>query len=209
MSTELFTVATQPTPGLVRLQASLSKSGTPITILGQTETQFWGFGWKWKSFVRATKASSADTVAFCDGYDTICLDSLQSMSAKFASLAHPIVFSYESQSQPEPWLALNSGLVMADRKALLEEFNDDTLESLFPDHFNDMYQIQSLFSWKPNTFKVDTQGVLFHTVSPRSPELAVKNNLLENPTTGKSPAFVHAPQNGDLSKVEQWLATQN
>ncbi len=209
MSTELFTVATKPTQGLARLQASLTKFGVPVTVLGQSEPQFLGLGWKWKAFVRGAKASSADTVAFCDGYDTICVDSLQDMTAKFASLAHPIVFSYEPHGQPEPWLSLNPGLMMADRNALLEEFNDELLEELIPDHFNDMYQIQSLYSWKPDTFKVDRDGVLFHTIGPRSPELVVKNNRLENLDTGKSPAFVHGPGNWDLSKVEQWLAASN
>jgi len=98
---------------------------------------------------------------------------------------------------------------MADRNALLAVFDDGKLETLFPDHFNDLYQIQSLYSWKPDAFKVDTQGVLFHTVGPRSPELEVKNNRLENPNTGKSPSFVHGPKNGDLSKVEQWVNAQN
>jgi len=209
MSVELFTVATAQTPGLARLQASLSKLAVPITILGESEPQFWGLGWKWKTFIRACKTSAADTVVFCDGYDSLCLDSLTTMQTKFASLAHPIVFSYEPQAQPEPWLALNPGLMMADRNALLSVFDDGTLEALFPDHFNDMFQIQSLYSWKPDAFKVDTQGVLFHTVGPRSPELVIRNNRLENPDTGKSPSFVHGPNNGDLSKVEQWVNAQN
>ena len=42
---------------------------------------------------------------------------------------------------------------------------------------------------------------------PAFAELVVKNNRLENPNTGKSPSFVHGPNNGDLSKVEQWVAT--
>lgn len=207
MITEIFTVATQTRQGLVRLQASLTKFGAPIIILGQNEPQFWGYGWRWKTFITAAKASTADVVIHCDGYDSMCLSPLSDLQTKFASLTHPIVFSYEQQSQPEPWLGLNPGLMMAERKELLAVFDDATLEALFPDHFNDMYQIQSLYSWKSDAFKVDTQGVLFHTIGPRSPELVVKNNRLENSNTGKSPVFVHAPQNGDLSKVEQWVAT--
>jgi hypothetical protein len=99
--------------------------------------------------------------------------------------------------------------MMADRVELLKVFDDGTLEALFPNHFNDLYQIQSLYAWKPAAFKVDTQEILFHTVSARSPELTVQNNRLVNPDTGKSPSFVHAPNHGDLSKVEQWLAAQN
>jgi hypothetical protein len=209
MSAELFTVATRPTPGLARLQTSLSKFAVPITILGQGEREYWGHGWRWKTFIRAARASTADTVIHCDAYDSMCLDSLTNLLAKFASLAHPVVFSYEPQNQPEPWLALNPGLMMADRTELLKVFDEGTLEALFPDHFNDLYQIQSLYSWKPTAFKVDTQGVLFHTLGPRSPELVVKDNRMENPDTAKSPAFVHAPNHADLSKVEQWLAAQN
>jgi len=72
-----------------------------------------------------------------------------------------------------------------------------------------LFQIQSLYSWKPNSFKVDTQGVLFHTLGPRSPELGATNNRLENPNTGKSPAFLHGPNNWNLSNIEQWLAALN
>ena len=86
---------------------------------------------------------------------------------------------------------------------------DQTLESLIPDHFNDEHQIRTLYSWMPEAFKLDTQGVLFHTLGPRSPELVVKNNRLVNPNTGKSPAFVHGPNNWDLSKVEQWVNALN
>jgi len=206
MSAELFTVATQATPGLTRLHSSLSKFGASITLLGQGEREYWGHGWRWKTLIRAVKTSSADTVVFCDGYDSVCLESLANLLTKFASLSHPIVFSYEPHNQPEPWLALNPGLMVANRQALLTEFNDETLEALLPDHFNDMYQIQSLYSWRPGAFKVDTQGVLFHTLGPRSTELVVQNNRLVNPTTGNAPSFVHAPNRGDLSNVEQWLA---
>ena len=206
MSAELFTVATQSTPGLTRLQLSLSKFAVPITVLGQGEREYWGHGWRWKTFIRAAKTSTADIVIHCDAYDSLCLSSLADLTAKFASLSHPIVFSHEPQSQPEPWLALNPGLMMANRQALLAEFNDETLEALFPDHFNDLYQIQSLYGWKPNAFKVDTQGVLFHTLGPRSTALVVQNNRLVNPATGQSPAFVHGPNRWDLSSVEQWLA---
>jgi hypothetical protein len=65
---------------------------------------------------------------------------------------------------------------------------------------------ESLYGWKPNAFKVDTQGVLFHTLGPRSQALVVQNNGLVNPATGNAPCFVHAPNKGDLPNVEQWLA---
>ena len=96
---------------------------------------------------------------------------------------------------------------MADRRTLLGVFDDGTLESLFPDHFNDMYQIQSMYSWKPDAFRLDREGILFHTVSSRSPQLIIKDNRPTNPDTGRSPSFVHAPQNGDLAMAEQWIAT--
>jgi hypothetical protein len=188
---------------------SLSKFGARVAILGQNEPYFWGMGWKWKTFVRAAAKSQADTVGFCDGYDTLCLDSIPEMQAKFESLAHPIVFSYEPQGRPEPWLGLNPGLAMATRESLLAEFTEGTLNTMFPDHFNDMCQIQSLYAWKPDAFKLDIQGVLFHTVSRLSPELVVQNNRLVNPNTGKSPSFAHGPSGWDLSKVEQWVAAQN
>ena len=96
--------------------------------------------------------------------------------------------------------------MIANRNALLDTFTDDTLEQFFPDHFNDLFQIQSMYAWNPSAFTVDTQGVLFHTLGPRSPELTAQSNKLVNPITGKAPSFVHAPNKWDLSRVEQWLA---
>lgn len=208
MSLEIFTVATKPTPDLLRFKASLAKFSLTVTVLGEGEAEYWGHGWRWKTFIRAVKASNANTVLHCDGYDSLCLSASSEVLTKFASLSRPIVFSYDPKSQSEPWLALQPGLMMADRVELLKVFDDETLEGLFPDHFNDMYQIQSLYSWKPDAFKLDAQGVLFHTIGPRSPELVTRNNRLVNPDTSQSPAFVHAPHRGDLSKVEQWLTAR-
>lgn len=87
--------------------------------------------------------------------------------------------------------------MIAERTALLTVFYEGTLEALFPDHFNDLYQIQSLYAWKPQAFKVDTEGVLFHTLGPRSPELMAKNNRLEN----RQGSFV-CPRSEQLGPVE-------
>jgi len=206
MTTEVFTVATQATEGLTRLQTSLSKFGVPITILGQGEQQFWGLGWKWKTLIRAARASSVDTVLFCDAYDSMCLDSLTSIANKFASLGHKILFSYESQSQPEYWLGLNCGLVMADRKTILGLFDERTIDDFMPNHFIDQDLIQSLYARSPDAFALDTEGRLFHTVGARSVELVEKDNQLVNPITGYAPSFVHAPYGRDLSKIEAWLS---
>lgn len=209
MSTELFTVVTRATPGLARLRASLDKFGLPITVLGTGEAEYWGHGWKWKTFIRAARASTADLVVHCDAYDSLCLTPLSELQAKFASLSHPIVFSYEPQAQPEFWLGLNSGLMMAERAALLKVFHERCLEEFFPDHFNDQYQIQAMYSWQPEAFKLDRDGILFHTLGPRSTNLTVRNNRLFNAATGAAPSFVHAPSGWDLSDVEQALATVN
>src|SRR6266704_18597 len=119
MTVELFTVATHPTPGLARLQKSSARVGVAMTILGEREPEYWGHGWKWKTFIRAAKLSSADTIIHCDGYDSVCLEPLAAILRKFESLRHPVVFSFEPQAQPEFWLALNSGLLIADRRTLL------------------------------------------------------------------------------------------
>ncbi len=209
MPAELFTVATRPVPGLARLQRSLSRFRVPITILGESEPDYLGHAWRWKTFIRAVRASEAEIVVHCDAYDTVCLEVLDNLIAKFATLDHPIVFSYESQPHPEFWLGLQPGLMIAQRQALLTVFHDKLLEELFPDHFNDQYQIQSLYSWHPDAFALDRQGLLFHTLGPHAPDLVVNDNHLVNPITGLSPSFVHAPHNQDLSRIEQWINSLN
>jgi len=101
--------------------------------------------------------------------------------------------------------------MMADRLELLKVFDDGTIEAFFPDHFNDMYQIQSLYSWKPGAFKVDTQGVLFHTLGPRSPELVEQANRLTNPnpanhlpsSTAPTTVICQRSNSGSLSRVDR------
>jgi hypothetical protein len=209
MTAELFAVATKESPGLDRLNWSLSKFEVPITRLGQNEAEYWGHGWRWKTFIRAARGSSADIVIHCDAYDCICLSSMPDILGKFASLAHPIVFSYEHQEQPEFWLGLNSGLVIANREALVTAFDDQDLNAAFPNHLTNQYPLQRIFLRNPHLFKLDRDGILFHTLGLGSPELTVQDNRLINAFTGHSPSFVHGPRRGDLSSVEQWLASQN
>ena len=66
-----------------------------------------------------------------------------------------------------------------------------------------------MYAWNPEEFLVDQDGVLFHTVNPRSPKLTVQNSRLTNPATGKAPSFVHAPYGQDLSEVERLIAGLN
>jgi len=157
----------------------------------------------------AARSNLADTVIFCDGYDSVCLDSLASMTTKFASLGHAIIFSHEPQDQPEFWLGLNCGLVMADRTALLGAFDERTLDEFIPNHFIDQNQVQSWYSWNSGAFKLDQQGVLFHTLGLRSVELVERGNKLINPVTGFAPSFVHAPHEWEMSRIEQWISALN
>ena len=72
-----------------------------------------------------------------------------------------------------------------------------------------MYQIQSLYSWKPAAFLLDKQSAVFHTLGPRSADLVVQDNRLVNPAIGLAPCFVHVLSGWDLSKIEQWLEGVN
>lgn len=209
MAAELFTIATQPKPGLERLRKSLSLFGVPITTLGKDEPGYWGHCWRWKTFIRAVKASRADTVIHCDGYDTVCLGPLTDLLTKFASLGHPIVFSSELQEHSEFGPALQPGLMIAEREALARVFDDQLLHDFFPDHFNDQCQLQAIHSWHPGWFKLDTESHLFYTLNRYSLNLLERDGRLLNPHTGIAPSFVHAPNNWDLANVEQWLAKAN
>ena len=66
-----------------------------------------------------------------------------------------------------------------------------------------------MYAWDPKAFALDTAGALFYTLGPRSAELVVQNNRLINPNSGLAPSFVHAPNNWDLSGVDDWLAGLN
>lgn len=207
MRAELFTIATQPTAGLARLRTSLSLFGVALTVLGQDEPEYRGHCWRWKTFIRAVKASQADTVIHCDAYDAVCVRPLTALLTEFAFLAHPIVFSSELQQHSEFGPTLQPGLMIAERHALARVFDERLLEEFFPDHFNDQCQLQAIHAWHPGWFKLDAESHLFYTQNRYAPNLIERDGRLVNPHTGTAPSFVHAPNKGDLSNVEQWLAT--
>jgi|SRR5437016_2713392 len=95
---------------------------------------------------------------------------------------------------------------MARRDYALDIMTDALLADFFPDHFNDQFQIQALYSWHPDWFKLDKESRLFYTQNPLAADLVARNARLVNPLTGIAPSFVHAPNNSDLTNVETWLA---
>ena len=206
MEAEVFTIATRSTPGFVRLLRSVAKFGVHLTILARNEARYFGGAWRWKQFIQGVKASRARIVIHCDAYDTVCLEPLGCLLEKFAGSSHAILFSYEDKEQPQFWLGLQPGLMMANREALLAAFTDQILNEFFPDHFSDQQQIQTLYSWKPDSFILDKEGAIFYTLGRRSPELVVNRQRLVHPVTGLSPSFVHGPHRWDMSKIEQWIA---
>lgn len=203
MKAELFTIATEPTAGLARLQKSLAAFGVPITLLGQGN-YYAGHCWRWKTFISAARSSQADVVIHCDAYDSICLATLDEMLNRFASLAHPIVFSCWPSFGPGLSRVLNPGLMMAQRETLVSVFNDELFDTFFPDHFNDETQINSLHGWNPGQFKADEEEQLFHIAGPGSAALMESNGRLVN-ASGVSPCFVHGPNRWDISDTADWL----
>jgi len=186
LNLEVFTVATDRNTGFTRFDASLARFAVRPIVLGTGEI-FHGYAWRFKKLVRAVRDSVATVILFADAYDTLCLESPSLALEKFAAFNHPIVFSFEPQSQPEPYLALNAGLMIANREAFLEVFTDRVLEALFPDHFNDQLQLQAMLSWQPDLLRLDRNSEIFFTSLSGTPI-----------PPGRTPTFIHAPYNGSL-----------
>lgn len=198
MNLQIFTVATDRNDGFFRFEASLTRFAVRPTVPGVGET-FHGYAWRFKKLVRAARQSASPVILFADAYDTICLAPPLLALEKFAAFNHPIVFSFEPQQQPEPYLALNAGLMIARREAFLDLFTDKVLEDLFPDHFNDQLQLQAMLSWQPDLFRLDTNSDLFFTSLSGAPV-----------PTGRTPTLIHAPYNGPFhnsvtTEVTRWL----
>jgi hypothetical protein len=197
LSLEISSVATEQNEGFVRFSASLAAFGVQPTVRGTGEV-FHGYAWRFKQLVSAVRASTADLILFADAYDTLCLANPLLALPTFQSFGHPIVFSFEPQRQPEPYLALNAGLMMANRSAFLDVFTDAVLEQLFPDHFNDQLQLQAMLSWQPDLFRLDVNSHLFFTSLSGAPI-----------PPSRTPIFVHAPYGGPLpnfvtTDVRRW-----
>jgi hypothetical protein len=189
LSIEVFTVATERNEGFLRFSSSLARFAVVPNLSGVGEF-FHGYGWRFKKLVSSVRTSLAEVILFADAFDTVCLEPPLLALERFAALQHPIVFSFEPQSQPEPYLGLNAGLMIAEKTAFLDVFNDRVLDELFPDHFNDQIQLQALLSWQPDLFRLDVASQIFFT-SLRGASYPV----------GATPVFVHAPYGGSLD----WL----
>jgi hypothetical protein len=194
LNPEIFTVATERNEGFARFSASLTAFGVQPTVRGTGET-FYGYAWRFKKLVSAVRASSSTTILFADSYDTLCLASPLLALERFQLLGHPIVFSFEPQRQPEPYLALNAGLMIADRAAFLDVFTERLVEELFPDHFNDQLQLQALLSWQSDLFRLDVDSQIFFTSLAGAPV-----------PPSRTPIFVHAPYGDSLNQFKTYEA---
>jgi hypothetical protein len=189
---QIFTVATERNAGLDRFSASLTRFAAQPVVCGRGEF-FHGYAWRFKKLVAAVREATADVVVFADAYDSVCLEDPALALERFAALGHPIVFSFEAQKQPEPYLGLNAGLMIAERAGFLDVFTDKLLEELFPDHFNDQIQLQTMLSWVPDLFRLDIHSEIFFTSL---------NGRAFAPSA--KPVFVHGPYGGSL----EWLEPQ-
>jgi hypothetical protein len=190
---QLFTVATERNAGADRFTASVTRFGVEPVVCGRGEF-FHGYAWRFKKLVQAVRDSTADVVMFADAYDSVCLEDAAVALERFRAFGHPILFSFEPQKQPEPYLALNAGLMIADRAGFLDVFTDTLLAELFPDHFNDQIQLQALLSWRPDLFRLDVRSEILFT--------SIRGGAF---TPAAKPVFVHGPYGGSLDWLEPQL----
>src|ERR1051326_1369186 len=146
MTATLLALATEIRPGYTRFLGSCKHQGiTPIIV--EMGSASWGFGWRFKRLIAAIKSLNTELILHCDAFDSVCLRNLPTAIENFAELNHAWVFSYEAWPQAEEYLHLNCGMWMANRDYALSIITDQWLEEFFPDHFNDQYQMQAIYSW--------------------------------------------------------------
>jgi len=66
---------------------------------------------------------------------------------------------------------------MGQREYILDTITDAWMDAIFPDHFNDEFQLQLMLALSPGLFALDASSTLFYS----SPDL--------NPVVG--PAWMH------------------
>lgn len=191
MCIELFTVITEENSGSRRFCDSLDSNGWRYHVRGFGAPYF-GHAWRFKKLVAAIRAFRfCDVVACVDAYDSICLESPAVAFDRFQEIGKPILFSFEPDKRPEPWLSLNAGGWIAERSAVLDVFTDKLLDELFPDHFNDQDQLQAFMGSHPDLIALDLASKVFYT----------SNEHRQSPAS--HPVFVHGPNRADLSWIER------
>jgi hypothetical protein len=175
---EVVTVATEPHGGFQLFADSCATHGIQPHVIEQG-SEWRGFAWRFKAVIRYLRTLQSEFVLHSDCFDAIALAPLEVAQAKFDALGHPWVFSWQPDllGRPEPFLNLCAGLWMGRREYILDTITDAWMDEIFPDHFNDEFQLQLMLALSPGLFALDAGSTLFYS----SPDL--------NPVVG--PAWMH------------------
>ena len=175
---DVVTVATEPHEGFQLFADSCTRHGINPHVIEQG-SEWRGFAWRFKAVIRHLRTINSEFVLHSDCFDAIALAPLEVAQEKFDALDHPWVFSWQPDllGRPESFLHLCAGLWMGRREYILDTLTDAWMDALFPDHFNDEFQLQLMLARLPGLFALDADSTLFYS----SPDLT--------PVVG--PAWMH------------------
>ncbi len=215
-SVELITIANEEARGMRRLVESCRRFGVSLKVLGWGQP-FPGLFWKAKVIRRWLESGNhAKHFLFLDAYDTLLLDGLDEIFARYREFGAPLVLSAETNCHPHPARALdypacdtpfrfvNSGAYLAEASFLKEALARLPVEQT-SSLDDDQGLFTDLFLRMPGRVALDSHCRIFQSIDHAEFHLCARDGRVFNRTTETSPSILHFNGKAETARVLSWL----
>jgi len=203
-SCDVLLVATRVDRGLPLLLRSLSLRGVHLPHLLGYGTPWGGWCTKLRLVRQALPQLRCSHVLVLDSYDSVVLEPLSVIVARYRAHRHPLVMSAQMGCWPDPdrlelhppsptpYRTINAGGYLAEREYLMGLFQRYPVP---PDDHDDQRYWTDMFLHRPELLCLDYHQDIFSTCG--SAHLEVRAGRVYNRVTGREPCVLHG--NGGLS----------
>jgi hypothetical protein len=145
-----------------------------------------------------------DIVLFCDGYDVVFADDIQTILERYKQFNIPVLFAAEKNCWPNismasffdaetPYKYPNSGLYIGTAAALSKLF-----EPTITDASDDQLYVQIQILKNPQLVQLDTENYIFQCLAGAEAAVSIKSNgQLYNTETNCCPCILHGNGGGE------------
>lgn len=213
---ELVTIANKDSREMHLLLQSCRRFNVSLKVLGWSQP-FPGLFWKPKVMRRYLASGDyAKHILFLDAYDTLLLDSLETIFQRFQAIGARLLLSAETNCHPEPSRArhyppcstpfrfVNSGAYIGEAeflKTLLEKYPvEQTI-----DIDDDQNLFTSMYLDHAPEVAIDHHCQIFQSVGHAEYHLCPHQGRITNTTTQTLPSVLHFNGKAETKRVLGWL----